>query len=138
MSRTLTSFVGQRTVAHGVREYLWNTAGAALTVRLSLSPAADLVTSRLPQEAVEAVLHDIGKFVATVLDEGGPIEGVVTLHFNDKVEGRVVFQQLLEKLMSAEVLSRTVLAALVEEHPSLRDIHRSFADLWFDRDGEFL
>ncbi|MDP3237815.1 MAG: hypothetical protein Q8N26_33810 [Myxococcales bacterium] len=138
MPRTMTSFVGQRTVGDGVREYVWNTTGAALTVRLSLSPAADLVTRRLPQEGVEVVLHDIAKFLATALDEDGPIEGVVTLHFKDSVEGRVVFQQLLEKLMSAEVLSRTALAAIVEANPSLGDIHRSFADLWFDRDGEFL
>jgi len=135
MPRTLTSFVGQRIVGDGVREYLWNTAGAGLTVR---PPTGHLVTSRLPPEAVDVVLHDIATFVASVLDEGGPIEGVVTLHFNDEVEGRVVFQQLLEKLMSAEVLSRAALAAIVEAHPSLGDIHRSFADIWFDRDGEFL
>jgi hypothetical protein len=135
--RTVGEFIGRSATTEGAT-YRWRTLnGSTATVHVRLSPNSQTLVAGLPEPEVERVVHGIARFMAQSSD-ALDARVCLALHYDDRSGGESVFGQLLEKLMSEQVLSRARLREIVAAHPELKPIEASFAAIWFDRDGDYL
>jgi len=135
--RTLGEFLGRASTPDGAT-YRWRTlAGSTAVAHVRLTPMSRTLVAELDEAKVERVIHEIARFLVTYA-ESPTCDVWLALHSDDRGGGLSSFGQLLEKLMSHEVLSRTRLAEIVAAHPELAPITQSFAAIWFDREGEYL
>lgn len=135
--RTLGEFIGRHATSEGAT-YRWHTLnGSTATVQVRLSPNSRTLVAGLPEPEVERVVHGIARFMAQFSD-ALDASVCLALHHDDRSGGESAFGQLLEKLMSEQVLSRARLREIVAAHPELRPIEASFAAIWFDREGDYL